>query len=330
MPPADRLRTVTAPLPDGLGPDPLRPRAITLGLTREWHPLQQPDGASPLPPQLWRAAVTAVLGTDDDEATERAELVARKVRESGAHGAGDVVLRAFAVDDLSAIGLTVSVLRRRDRPSWADPDGAGPSIDDEARRASAEATMLSASGLPPFLRLARDDRTGDVSPRLLIALAGHDAARDEGFDAGEAVGEDATPVSDDEDTTSDVWLRYLVPMEHCDAVLSLTFTGHAEYGMEWVMLLAHSVVEELRFVDAYGALTGHTTDDRGCLFTMGGLFGGIVAGVLLFVLTLSSVARLVQSIADPAHRSVGAIIGYAAAATVLAVLDVLFLRAARR
>jgi hypothetical protein len=262
----DFFRTVWLPLSSS---HPLhRHRSLAVTFTPGWTVLSDEAG-SPLPPQRWAAVVeqameTAVEAAEGwiEDGDERTQLVLRQLAASAAAGDGEVLMRAFQVTEFAVIGLTVGVAEADETPRWIDADhGRGPTMDEAATAERAEPAVLGSPALPRYLRLARDARTDGVSPDLLVALAAEDrpaavklaelhAAADASLErlrnpplvSLDEEGDDSVEPGD-----AELWLRYTAPLPDSRLLLTLTFCGYGDAGMDNPLAEAGRRVAALSF-----------------------------------------------------------------------------------
>jgi hypothetical protein len=193
-----------------------------------------------------------------DDPDQRVQLTLRLIAASAADGEGEVLTRAFQVNEFGALGLTVSIDELEDTPSWLDTaHGFGPSVDEVAAAAHAEPAVLGTAAVPRLLRLARDGRTGESSWQLLVALAAEDRPDDvkwaETKARADALLERARnpPLVDDDEQpapqSAEIWLQYLVPVPHARSMLRLTFCGYGDAGMDHPLAEAARRVAALSF-----------------------------------------------------------------------------------
>ena len=256
----DYFRTVPVPLPHRGGLH--RSRRLLLELIPDWTMLQDPTGRV-LPPQEWPGIVELAMGPAMIEAEgwiededERARLVLRMLAASSATADGDVLARAFQVNEFAVIGLTITIDEPAEQPSWVDPRSPGPTLDEIATTHSAEPAVLSSPTLPRYLRLARDLRSGDVSWALLTAIAAEDRPREvksaeTDARAARLLEQARNPALVEEDppekVSAEVWLRYEVPVPHSPLLVTLTFCGYGDAGFDNPLGEANRRVAVLEF-----------------------------------------------------------------------------------
>jgi hypothetical protein len=258
----DYFRTVWLPLPSTGRLS--RQQRLGLVLLRDWTLLADETGRQ-LPPQEWADRVAAAVDAAVDEADgfiddphERGQLALRLIGASAGDSDGDVLARAFQVNEFGVLGLTISIDEVDQTPSWLDPaHGFGPTVDEAAIAAHAEPAVLGTDAVPRYLRLARDGRTGESSWQLLIALAAEDRPDDvkwaETSSRADALLERARnpPLVDDEEhparQSAQIWLQYLVPVPHSRHLLTLTFCGYGDAGMDNPLAEAGRRVAALTF-----------------------------------------------------------------------------------
>lgn len=239
----DYFRTVAIPLPSTGGLH--RSRQLQLELIVDWTMLADEHGQV-LPPQEWADVVQTAMGPAMIEAEgfiededERAQLVLRMVAASAATSEGDVLARAFQVNEFAVIGLTITIAEPAQVPGWLDPRSFGPTLDEIAAATQAEPAVLNSVALPRYLRLARDLRSGEASWALLTAIAAEDrpvevkraetnARADELLDRARnpPLVEEEWP----EPVSEEIWLRYDVPVPHSQSIVTLTFCGYGDAG----------------------------------------------------------------------------------------------------